>query len=111
MRGGYRNYRAYQTAIATEPISGLAAPLAEATTTPAGGSVPVAVAFDGTASAVAPGSTIVAWEWNFGDGSPPSSGPSVQHTYSAPGSWWATLTITDQTGAKDTIATEITATR
>jgi hypothetical protein len=109
MRGSYRNYRDYRTAIVAEPISGTSAPLADATATPATGPTPLSVNLDGTTSSAAAGSTIIAWDWDFGDGTAPSSGPTVQHTYNTPGTWWATLTVTDQTGATDTITIELSA--
>ena len=42
--------------------------------------VPVAVSFASTGSSDADGS-IVAYEWNFGDGSPVATTPSATHTY------------------------------
>jgi PKD repeat protein len=46
------------------------------------------VAFDGN---------LVDYAWSFGDGSI-GSGPTVSHTYSAPGEYEATLTVTDDRG-------------
>ena len=37
---------------------------------------------------------IVSWTWDFGDGTT-ASGPMVAHTYSAPGDYFATLTVID----------------
>jgi hypothetical protein len=59
------------------------------------------VAFNG--SATDPGSydqSTLTYSWDFGDGSPSASGgPSVYHTYAAPGSYAATFTACDQWGA------------
>jgi hypothetical protein len=109
MRGNYLNYRNYQTAIVGQPISGGAAPVANATALPASGPAPLTVSLDGSASSAVHGSAITTWAWDFRDGSAPASGPIVEHTYSAPGTWWATLTVTDATGTADTLAIEISA--
>jgi cysteine-rich repeat protein len=56
------------------------------------------VAFNG--SATDPGAADQAtlqYQWSFGDGSPSATGgPSVQHAYSAPGTYTATLTVCDK---------------
>jgi hypothetical protein len=108
MRGSYRNYRAYQTSIVAEPVAA-SVPRAEATATPAEGPTPLSVMLDGSASSASPGSAITAWDWNFGDGSPPSDGPVVQHTYNTSGASWVALTVSDQTGATDTVVLEVNA--
>jgi hypothetical protein len=43
------------------------------------------------------GTTLVAYEWNFGDGST-SSSQTPTHSYSAPGTYQVSLTVTDNTG-------------
>ncbi|UEG50497.1 PKD domain-containing protein [Ferruginibacter lapsinanis] len=45
-------------------------------------------------------SSIVKWEWNFGDGTTTSSttGGSVRHLYNAPGSYYVSLKVTDIDG-------------
>lgn len=45
----------------------------------------------------------VAWQWNFGDGSPPSTLQNPTHTYSAPGSYIVQLVVTGANGCRDTI--------
>jgi PKD repeat protein len=54
------------------------------------------VAFDASASS-APGGSIVSYAWDFGDGSS-GSGVSASHTYEAPGTFTAVLTVTDTQG-------------
>ena len=57
------------------------------------------VSFDGTASKDPdPGGSITHYSWNFGDGSGPGSGAKVTHTYTRPGSYGVTLTVTDAEG-------------
>jgi PKD repeat protein len=63
------------------------------------GTASVEMTFDGSAS-FDPDGTIVSWEWTFGDGAT-GSGSTVTHTYAAPGSYWVTLTVTDDLGGKD----------
>ena len=54
------------------------------------------VAFDGTASGDAAG-TIAAYTWSFGDGAG-ASGPTASHSFAGPGSYLATLTVTNNHG-------------
>jgi hypothetical protein len=49
---------------------------------------------------------IVAWQWDFGDGTS-SGGETVVHDYVEYGSYIVTLTVEDATGAIDTLAGEI----
>lgn len=67
---------------------------------PTSGYVPLAVSFDGSGSSD-PDGTITQYQWTFGDGSS-ATGPTASHTYSSPGAYTATLTVTDNKGAKDT---------
>jgi hypothetical protein len=46
------------------------------------------------------------WHWDFGDGQQ-STGQNVHHTYENPGSYTATLTVTDATGQTASDSTEI----
>jgi len=64
---------------------------------PPSGTAPLAVTFSGSASSDSDG-TIVSYAWTFGDGST-GTGASVKHSYSAVGSYTATLTVTDNTGS------------
>jgi DNA-binding beta-propeller fold protein YncE len=52
------------------------------------------------ASAVDPDGSIVRYDWDFGDGTLlPDGGPTPTHTYTTPGTYTATLVVTDNEGA------------
>jgi PKD repeat protein len=70
------------------------APTADFTASVVSGLMPLNVSF----TAVATG-TVTTWLWNFGDGSSASTGPAVQHTYSAPGNYDVTLTVGNSNGS------------
>jgi hypothetical protein len=74
----------------------LAAPHDVVTVTPRAGAAPLSVNFNGSASTAVTG-TIAAWSWKFGDGAI-GSGPTVQHTYTVTGTYFASLTVTDDSG-------------
>jgi len=61
------------------------------------GIAPMPVSFDGSSSTAEEG--VIAYLWNFGDGSQ-ASGPTVSHHYAQPGKYVAALTVTDTTGNK-----------
>ncbi|MFN8105043.1 MAG: PKD domain-containing protein [Acidimicrobiia bacterium] len=79
-------------------------PVAAFTRSPASGDAPLAVHFDSSASSDSDG-TIVSRAWDFGD-STTDSGATADHTYAAPGTYTAALTVTDDDGA--TASTEHT---
>jgi len=72
-------------------------PNAVATATPTSGVAPVTVNFSGAGS-TDPDGSVVAYSWNFGDGSGQTGGATAQHVYSVPGRYTATLTVTDNSG-------------
>jgi hypothetical protein len=84
-------------------------PIARLTVTPATGPAPLQVFADAGASAPA-GSTIVAYRFDFGDGTVvgPQASPTATHTYAA-GLWTARVTVEDESGAQATTSTQITA--
>jgi PKD repeat protein len=84
------------------------APVAAASGTPTSGRAPLTVAFSSAGSNDSDG-TIATYSWNFGDGSPVDNNPSPSHTY-APGTWTATLTVTDNNGASASRAVTIQST-
>jgi PKD repeat protein len=61
-----------------------------------------------SAGSIDPDGNIVGYSWSFGDGSPPSSRANPRHIYSAPGSYTATLIVTDNQGATDTDTATVT---
>ncbi len=69
-------------------------PVARATATPAQGAAPLAVQFSASESADPDGDPITV-AWNFGDGTPISTALSPAHTYTAPGGYTVTLTVSD----------------
>lgn len=85
-------------------------PTARITSDRTGGVRPVAVAFDGRTSSD-PDGVIASYSWNFGD---PASGgantsilPNPIHTYAAPGTYTASLTVTDNGGNASPVATKV----
>ncbi|MEZ5243346.1 MAG: PKD domain-containing protein, partial [Microthrixaceae bacterium] len=62
------------------------------------GVAPLSVTFSSAGSADTDG-TIADYEWDFGDSSPVSHGDNPFHTYTDPGIYTATLTVTDDDGA------------
>lgn len=99
--GGYSAYAcvgAY-TLMATVPgTSGNVAPTAVIGANPTTGDAPVAVTFSGSAS-YDPDGVITSYAWAFGDGATATgAASSVTHTYTVPGTYNATLTVTDNMG-------------
>ena len=73
------------------------APVAEAGEATSENKVNEAVAFSGKKSKAAKGSSIVSYEWDFGDGKT-AKGKEVKHAYDKAGEYTATLTVTDKEG-------------
>src|SRR5262245_42321445 len=69
-------------------------PVAVASANPLGGVAPLAVQFTGSGSSD-PEFTTLTYSWDFGDGSN-STQANPAHTYASPGTYTATLTVTDQ---------------
>lgn len=83
-------------------------PTASFQTSTSSGPVPLTVTFDGSASSDFDG-TIIGYDWDFGDGDS-GSGVITTHTYYLPGTYTATLLVTDNSGASTTATTIITVT-
>jgi PKD repeat protein len=60
-----------------------------------------------TDSSLANSGTVVIWNWDFGDGTPNSSLQNPEHTYSAPGTYWVTLTVSNSEGCESDTTQEV----
>jgi PKD repeat protein len=81
-------------------------PVADLNAAPSSGQAPLTVSFDGSHSSDPDGS-IVSYQWSFGDGAS-ASGATVNHRYNA-GTYTASLTVTDDSGATASATRQITA--
>jgi len=86
------------------------APTARITSDRSGGVRPVAVAFDGLTS-TDPDGVIAGYSWNFGDAASGAANTSTLrnpvHTYAAPGTYTASLVVTDNQGNASAAATKV----
>lgn len=75
-------------------------PVASLTANPRKGPAPLRVMFNATASSDPEGKPIANYRFNFGDGTPEAvqSGPTINHTYKAAGTYIATLKVVDAEG-------------
>jgi PKD repeat protein/predicted phosphodiesterase len=80
-------------------------PTARMTANPTSGPAPLPVHFDGSTS-FDPDGTIASYAWDFGDGTD-GTGSIVDHSYASPGTFNATLIVTDQEGAATSAQTTI----
>ena len=69
---------------------------------PMGGCPPLLVQFSDSTTTT-PATTPVAWEWDFGDGSPVSTQQNPSHNYANAGSYTVKLTVTDSDGCIDSL--------
>ena len=83
-----------------------AAPTASFSILPAAPTIGEWVRFDGSGSADTDG-TIASYQWSFGDGTSPVTGPIVYHQFASAGSYLVTLTVTDDDGATDSYSQSI----
>jgi PKD repeat protein len=81
------------------------APIAAISASPTSGTAPLNVSFSAAGSSDSDGS-IVSYAWSFGD-SATDSAAITNHTYSAPGTYTARLTVTDNQGASNSTTTTI----
>jgi PKD repeat protein len=105
---GYTNYGSLgeYKVTGTVPLLSGQPPVAAVSATPTAGTAPLSVNFS-SAGSNDPDGTIVAYEWNFGDGSPVVSAPSASHTYTSAGNFTATLRVTDNSGLTSAQSTTI----
>lgn len=80
-------------------------PTATASASPTSGTAPLSVSFNGGGSD--PDSDPLSFSWDFGDGSS-SNIEDPTHTFSAPGTYVVTLTVSDGNGGTDSASVTIT---
>jgi parallel beta-helix repeat protein len=87
-----------------------AAPTAKMSVTPTSGTTPLQVSADATASTDPQAQTLTyAFDWGDGTTIPAQAGPVATHTYTTPGSYSVTLTVTDVSGLSDQTTQSVTA--
>jgi PKD repeat protein len=91
-----------QRTITVTDSAGIVPPTAAFTATPDGGTAPLTVTFDASASSGPSGA--LAYAWDFGDGGA-GTGSIATHTYLAAGTYVARLTVTDGGGSASATAT------
>ncbi len=82
-----------------------ASPIVTASGSPSSGQAPLVVVFQAVASDS--DGSITRYDWDFGDGTT-GAGQMIEHTYIAPGSYGATVTVTDDQGGASTDVVVIT---
>jgi PKD repeat protein len=83
------------------------APRVQATATPTSGRAPLVVSLGGSAEDDQGGALTYAWDFGDGASTQPGPKPLATHTYTEPGSYEATLTVTDPEGNTGTDTVEI----
>jgi hypothetical protein len=91
------------------PRTTLLVPTAVLTPSVSAGIAPLTVSFSSAGSVDADGS-IVGYAWNFGNGAS-ASGQSAAYTYTVPGTYVASLTVTDNDGLASSASTTIQVSR
>ncbi len=91
----------------TEETEGsTSAPSISLTTSTAAGTVPLTVTFDASASSVSDGVELVSFFWDFGDGATGETA-NISHVYTEPGTFSATVTVTDSLNQQSSVSTPI----
>jgi len=101
-------FAAYRVGLQRFGTGGNQWPVGVAGASSSGGDVPLPVTFS-SAGSTDPDGTIVAYLWEFGDGAT-STDANPSHTFTTPGQYVATLTVTDNQGAQAVNTTPILAT-
>ena len=83
-------------------------PVVAMSATPTSGTVALPVSFNASGT-YDPDGSVVSIEWNFGDGSPLAYGTTASRTYTTPGSYTATVKVTDNAGLTSIKSVTITA--
>lgn len=99
LAAGYSNYASVgeYSVSGTVPAPASQPPVAALSAAPTSGTAPLPVSFSANGS-YDPDGSIAAIEWNFGDGSGPAYGVTASRTYSNPGTYTATVKVTDNAG-------------
>lgn len=105
----YGSIGRYSVSMSAPVAAAVALPTASISTSATSGVAPLTVSFSGAASSD-PSGALQSYEWNFGDGSAPVSGATASYSYTAAGTYSATLKVTNGAGMTDTRAVTITAT-
>lgn len=107
---GYTDYGSLgkYTISGSAPAADGVAPVAQLSATPISGTAPLTVNFSSSGSYDPDGGSL-SYLWNFGDGTT-SSLNNPSHLYNAAGSYVASLTVSDISGASDTTQTTINVT-
>ena len=85
-------------------------PVAVAAAEPATGPVPLAVRFSAAGSRDPDPGEVLSYAWDFtSDGTIDATGPAAAFTYTSPGRYTATLTVTDPQGMRHTATVVVTA--
>src|SRR5699024_8620958 len=96
---------ASESASVTIDVGSDLVPSASASATPTSGSAPLETQFFANATG---GDAPLSYKWTFGDGSAESTDQDPTHTYTTPGSYTATLLVSDSNGDTDTDTVAIT---
>jgi PKD repeat protein len=102
--------RTYDDRGAYEFQPGQGPPNASLTVAPSSGTAPVQVVGDASSS-TGGGAPISTYTFDFGDGTTavgPQSSATASHTYSSPGNYTATVTVTDSAGLSSTATAHVT---
>jgi PKD repeat protein len=108
---GYSSYGSVgeYSVTGTAPAPASQPPVAMLSAAPTSGPAPLTVSFNASGSSDPEGQPITI-EWNFGDGSPAAFGVTATRIYSVPGTFTASVKVTDSTGLTSTKNVAITAT-
>jgi PKD repeat protein len=100
------------TLVGNSTCAANAAPVAHLAVSPATGTVPLAVTLSGSSSTAAAGANIAYYQFTFGDGVSTAwqTSATVQHTYSAAGTYTASLQVADSRGLPSGSASTVTIT-
>ncbi len=100
-----QTHQATVTVIVNISVPSNTPPNAVISSSTAVGEAPFAITFDGSGSSDSEGA-IATYSWSFGDGAT-ATGINAVYTYSTPGSYTASLTVTDSQNVSDSITTPV----